>query len=623
MIKNIQYTLALISLCPNLLWAQQRDTTAINEVIIHENRLQIPFNKATRNVQIIDKAAIRQLPVRSVAEVLAYVAGVDIRQRGPFGTQADVSIDGGSFEQTLILLNGVKISDVQTGHLSMNLPVSLDAVERIEVLRGPAARVYGVNALTGAINIITHASDKTSATVSLQSGSSFKKRSDEGKSGIYGGYGAQAVLNLPAGISRNLISLGTQRSNGQRYNSSTEDYKAFYQGKIQPNDRHGIDLMAGFIHNEFGANGFYAAPGDKESYEIVKTGLFSIGSTHKLGNNFQFKPRASYRLNKDDYRYYRDDISKARSQHETQVFALELNSSLHTSIGDFGFGLETRSEKIESTNIGDHDRYNHGLYAEYKTEPVRDLVVNIGTYVNYNTQYGWQVFPGIDAAYAFNDHWRASVNIGSSQRIPSFTDLFLKQPGNIGNAALKSERAWQLEGALKYHQQGFFVQGGYFRRNITDFIDWVRQDVTPAPPYQPFNLGSNLMQGLSFSAGQDVKIGSRSTLRYDLSYNYLKPKALELQEGKDSKYILESLRHQALARVALRSQNWNFTVGNRWIKRELNNAYLLTDVKAEYNLLKIGIFIDVNNIFNATYKEAGAVYLPSRWYTLGLRYAFL
>src|SRR5690606_32713701 len=159
--------------------------------------------------------------------------------------------------------------------------------------------------------------------------------------------------------------------------------------------------MAGTIHNTFGANGYYAAPGDKESQEVVNTSIVSVGSDHKISPRFTLKPRISYRYNEDDYRYYRDDLSKARSEHSTNAFSAELNSTFQSSIGDFGFGLETRSENIESTNIGNHSRNNHGVYAEYRTEAIRNVLLNVGTYLNYNTDYGWQVFPGVEVASLF------------------------------------------------------------------------------------------------------------------------------------------------------------------------------------------------------------------------------
>lgn len=594
------------------------DTTSINEVVIAENRLQIPFNKRNRNIQIIQKEDIAKLPVRSINEVLSYIPGVDVRQRGPFGTQADISIDGGSFEQTLILINGVKLSDVQTAHHSMNIPVSLDAIERIEVLKGPAARIYGINALTGAINIITKTSSDTDLSVRVESGSGFASKEEGDGKGIYGGASVQAVANLSKGNTQNLISVGGHKSNGQRYNSRTEDIKAFYQGKYTFDERNSMDVMAGYIHNEFGANGYYAAPGDKESYEIVKTGIVSVGSAHQLHKNFYLKPRLSYRGNKDDYRYFRNDLTKGRSQHESNVYTAELNSTLHTRIGDFGFGLESRYEEIESTNLGDHNRYNHGVYAEYKTEAINKLLLNIGTYLNYNTQYGWQVFPGLDLGYAIDSHWKASLSVGSSQRIPSYTDLYLKQTGNIGNPALKSENAWQYELAMRYEKQNIYVRGGVFYRNIENFIDWIRDN--SSDPYQPFNFGTNKTTGVNLSLGQVFKLSGSQRLKYDLSYNYLRPKEMRYAEDVISKYIVESLKHQALLRVLYQVDKLDFTLGGRWIKRELNDPYFITDLRVGYSLSRWNFYAEGNNLLNETYKEVAAVYLPKRWYSVGVRY---
>jgi iron complex outermembrane receptor protein len=139
-----------------------KDTTIIelSDVIITENRMQTPFSESARSMYVITKSQLASLPVQSVAEALTYVPGVDIRQRGPMGIQTDIGIRGGTFDQTLILINGVKVSDPQTGHHSFNLPLNLDNIERIEVLKGQGARIYGQNAFNGAINIITKVPEK-------------------------------------------------------------------------------------------------------------------------------------------------------------------------------------------------------------------------------------------------------------------------------------------------------------------------------------------------------------------------------------------------------------------------------------------------------------------------------
>jgi iron complex outermembrane receptor protein len=140
----------------------QTDTTStkLAEVIVQENRIQIPFSKLNRNMTIVDKLQLETTPARSLPEILAFVPGLDIRQRGVTGVQADIGIRGGSFEQTLMLLNGIKLTDPQTGHHLMNIPVPLIEIDRVEVLKGPASRIFGQNAYAGAINVITQLSEE-------------------------------------------------------------------------------------------------------------------------------------------------------------------------------------------------------------------------------------------------------------------------------------------------------------------------------------------------------------------------------------------------------------------------------------------------------------------------------
>lgn len=252
----------------------------LNEVMVKENRIQLPFSKQNRNLWILDREKIKSLPARSVSELLSYVSGVDVRQRGPGGVQADISMDGGTFDETLVLINGIKVSDPQTGHNMMNLPITMDDIDHIEVLRGSASRIYGINALTGAINIVTRTVQKTGASASVFSGSSFKK--NEATGSTFANYGVQASGTLQLDGSSHLLSVAQEAGNGYRYNTAFNNQKVYYQGKVNVGKTDAFDIIAGYTHNNFGANGFYSSPGDKEAEETVKTTLASLAYTTKI-----------------------------------------------------------------------------------------------------------------------------------------------------------------------------------------------------------------------------------------------------------------------------------------------------------------------------------------------------
>ncbi|WP_285269841.1 TonB-dependent receptor plug domain-containing protein [Kaistella rhinocerotis] len=594
----------------------QMKSTEVDEVLIQGNRLQTPFSEATRDIQVISQKQIEALPAKSINEVLSYISGVDIRQRGPFGTQSDISIDGGTSEQTIVLINGVKMIDAQSAHNMMNLPIPLSAIDHIEVIRGAAARIYGINALTGAVNIVTKKGKRSSVTADLQAGSSFQSKDEGDGSGIYAGNAAEATGIFGTEQQSQLFSFAHSDYNGQRYNSAGKITRVFYNGNYAFNKNNSIQAMAGHVHNHFGANGFYAAPGDVDSEEVTETSVFSLSSRHTFGN-FTLSPRISDRYGEDDYRYFRDNLSKGRSVHYTNTLMLELNSSLKTGIGTFGFGVESRLEKISSSNIGEHERDNHGMYAELKTGFGERIHGTAGIYGNYNTDFGYQVYPGIDVAYLLNDYWKISANIGSGQRIPSFTDLYLNQrPGNVGNELLQPESAWNYEGNVQFNKGNVQFKTGYFYRNIKEFIDWVREN--PSKPYAPENLGQTKMQGVYARLRQDFKVAYKQSFGYDVSYNYLKP-SFESTTEKQSKYTLESLKHQLVAGIHYSINDFSVQLKNRLLNRELGDSYNVADVHLNYKVQNILLYTEVSNLFNAKYLEAGAVPMPTRWFSLGVK----
>jgi len=615
---------ALLTFLSTGLYAQQNQDSVIKikDVVINENGFSTPISKQNRNVYIIDRAAIAKLPARTIQEVLQYANCIDLRQRGPFGGQADISIDGGSFEQTVVLLNGTKIIDSQTAHNMLNLPIPVEAVERIEVIRGPAARIYGINSLTGAINIITKKPTKSGVLVDTHAGSNFEKDT-EGTGKTFYNAGIQLGAVLAKKNNQHSLFGSHDKSNGYRFNTQFKNTKLLYQGNFQFDDANELNASVGYTENEFGANGFYAAPGDKNSTEKVQTTLAALQSTHKLSEKWTLMPRLSYRYNFDDYRYYGNvNPNAGLSKHSTNTVSAEVTTSYKTNTGELGLGAEFRSEDIESSNIGKHQRENVGLFAQYRTNISEHLNVNAGTYLNYNSSYKWQIYPGLDASYALTNAFKIVGNIGTSQRIPSFTDLYLNQrPGNIGNPDVAPENAFQSEIGFKFIKRSFSFNAGLFYRNIDKFIDWTRLTATEA--FQANNIGTMATKGANLRTNYNLEITENAVLNFNVAYSFLDSKFSDMEPGKVYKYQLSSLKHQVTNTVDFRLHGFSFLFATRFNQRITGPSYWINDARISRSIKNLTLYVDAQNIFDTQYVEIGAIPLPSRWLNLGVKFVTL
>lgn len=610
----ILFVLAL----PTTIIAQQTPDSLykISEVSILENGLKTPISKQNRNVYVINQQQISNFPARTLQEVLQFANGVDLRQRGPFGSQADISIDGGSFEQTVILLNGIKIIDAQTSHNVLNLPIPLDAIERIEVIRGPAARVYGINSLTGALNIITKVPTSPSLNIKAEIGSNFEKNELNNKA--YLGKSIHLDKSFIADKHKHTIYGRYDNSNGYRYNTAFENLKLFYQGDLIINENNIINTNIGYINNDFGANGFYAPPGDKNATETVQTSIANFQSTHKLSEKLTLNPKLSYRYNDDHYKYLGPNSPSGRSRHYSTSLTSELNTILQTDYGDYSFGAEFRNEQIISTNIGKRERSNMGGFAQFRTDFGSKINVSVGTYLNYNTDYKWQIYPGIDFSYALNSKMKLLANIGTSQRIPSFTDLYLDQrPGNIGNPDVKSENAIQYELGFKYTADKLSLQTYAFHREISRFIDWTRE--LNNQPWQSNNIGGLITNGINTRINLNGFKSVQQDFNLSLAYTYLHSNFKDVNLVLPSKYQIATLQHQLTGLINYKVGRYALSTASRLNKRILGPAYWIHDIRISKNYKNFNLFLDANNLFNANYTEVGAIPLPGTWTSFGFR----
>lgn len=626
--KMKKFTLLILGVClaAQVSYGQSKNFNdsvplSLNDITIQGSRLQSPFSEQNRNITVIDRKLIEMLPVKSVNELLTYVAGVDIRQRGPFGSQADVSIDGGTFDQTLVLINGIKISDPQTGHNMMNIPIALNAIDHIEILKGAAARIYGINALNGAINIVTKRDQKTGVELNLYSGSSFQKDSSNQK--LYAAYGIDATATLSGAKVNQLFSISHTQSSGYRYNTAFDNDKIYYQNDIKLGTDKSLQFLGGYVANDFGANGFYAAPADIESKENVQTALLGVNADLKINDYWVFKPRVSYRYNKDDYIFIRQKPAVYENIHETNVMDAELNNTFLSGIGNFGLGLEMRSEYINSNSLGKHNRLNYGIYGEYKFDKIQHLLVNLGAYTNYNSDFGWQVLPGIDAGYSIYKNLRLFASAGTGERLPTYTDLYYQGPSNIGNPLLKPETSFHSEIGLKYNSAKLNASASYFYRNTSNFIDWVKDSLSQ--PWQPQNFNKIKTKGISLYLDYrilDQQSISDFVLISTLSYTWLNPVIKQSENSsKISQYALENLRNQFVGTAHLSYlHNLSLTITGQYNERVSYKSYLLLDTKIAYTEKQIELYAEINNITNVSYIEAGAVPMVGRWVSLGVKW---
>jgi iron complex outermembrane receptor protein len=584
----------------------QIDTTSLSEIIVQENRIQIPFSKLNRNMTIVDKLQLETTPARSLPEILAFVPGLDVRQRGVTGVQADIGIRGGSFEQTLMLLNGIKLTDPQTGHHLMNIPVPLVEIDRVEVLKGPASRIFGQNAYAGAINVITKLSEER--YVKLQT-----------YGGDFGMKGINFAGSLPVGNYKQNLALSYDDSDGYQYNSDYQVANLFYEGGIDLSDKNSLRGMISYSDRTFGANGFYTSA-FPDQWESVQTSLASLSHTLSL-ESFKLNTRGYWRRNVDEFRLRRNEPSFFQNNHTTDVFALEANGSFQSDWGTTGFGLETRKESIESSNLGDRERNISGIFLEQMITLANKVDLRAGIYSNYYSEYGWKHFPGAEVGFQASKAIRIYSGYGVSYRIPTYTDLYYKGPTNIGNDQLTPEQAQNFEIGAKLNKSGINAELVYFLRNTDNLIEWARTDASQ--PWQPQNFNEVRFSGIEASFNYRVNPSSNfiQVKEFMISYNYINA---DLKQGaepvQETRYALTALKNQLIAGVLVgigSKFEWNTKMRN--VERMNQDPYFLLDMRVDYNRIgKVGFFAEASNITNTDYIEAGTVQMPGRWFRAGV-----
>ena len=619
----------------------------LDEVSITGTRAPLTQSQTVRMVTVLDRKAIQAAPVQSINDLLKYVAGIDVRQRGPIGAQTDITIRGGNQEQVAILLNGINICDPQTGHNAFDYPVDISEIERIEVLEGPAGRVYGASSLQGAINIVTKTPQSSSGDVHVEGGS-------------YGYLSAGARANVSGGAWNNQLSASYTRSDGYSRNKAgglNADYeggKAFYQGNY--NDAWvGVRWHAGISVKDYGSNTFYGVGSDDQFEHTLKT-FTALQAENKAGA-FRLKPSIYWNHGEDRFEYFRGEASKVPfNYHRYDVFGLNLNGYFDWVLGRTAIGAELRNEDLVSGNLGEPldvphhingtDRYyeyginrtNINLMFEHNIILDRfTLSAGFVAVKNSWNHMNMRIYPGADASYRIGNDWKIFASWNTSLRMPSVTELYYSVGGHRADKYLKPEELSSVEGGVKYASRGMEVSASVYYNHCKNLIDWIRPtDEGADAPWQSVNFTKIDATGVKLSSNIDFRqlLPSQHVLEhFNVAYQYIH------QDKKDypnleSKYTLEYLRHKVVAGLQLHLwRQLGMGVNYRFQERTgtytdvngntcLYQPYALFDARLNWQSSRYRLYLETNNIFGKKYVDYGNVEQPGCWVIAGAMFHF-
>ena len=629
-------------------WKTNREVV-LDGVEVTGSRAPLTLGQAARMVVVLDRDQIAQAPVQSVNDLLKYAVGVDVRQRAPLGAQTDISIRGGTSEQITILLNGINICDPQTGHNAFDLPVDISDIERIEVLEGPAGRVFGTSSLLGAINVVTKMPKQTSADVHAEGGSFGYLSSGARGNWLYGKWNNQVSGSYAR-------SDGYSRSKDGGLNAGFEGSKLFYQGQYE-DDALRVSWHAGVRTKGWGSSTSYATPKWKADNQFEHTDkIYTAIQAETKQGTFHFHPSIYWNQSRDRYEGYhgQPDLMKY-NYNRSNVCGVNLNSYFDWVGGRTAFGAEFRNEDLVSGNLGeplhtpvhihgtDRDytlglnRTNMSFHLEHNIL-LRQFTLSAGFIAVKNTwnEMPFKVYPGIDMSYRLGNHWKVYASYNSSLRMPSFTELYYSVGGHKADKYLKPEELHAVEGGVKYLSRVVTASASVFHHHSRNMIDWILDTSVTDPVWESVNHTKVNTMGVETACDihfHELWPSQQFLQSFRIAYTYLNEDK-KAGEHIQSQYSLEYLRHKLTASLQLHlisyldmGINYRFQdrVGsytNLEGETKSYSPYGITDVRLSWNHPRYTLYVEGNNLFDKTYVDYGLVPQPGLWINSGIKCYF-
>ena len=627
----------------------------LEEVSVTGSRAPLTKSQAARMVTVLDRADIAQAPVQSINDLLKYAIGVDVRQRGPIGAQTDISIRGGTSEQIILLLNGINICDPQTGHNMMDLPVDLSDIVRIEVIEGPAGRIYGTSSLVGAINIVTDVRGKRKE----ESGKRYDQQLNihaEGGSYGYLDTGIRYSLSSSHNPFSSSFSVNYARSDGYsrskagRLNTDFSGSKGFYQGKYE-NEAMRLNWHLGIADKGWGSSTFWASPKWQadEQYEHT-TKLFSAIQGQTRQGPLHLSASLYWNQNRDRYEGYRGQAEKMKyNYNRTDVYGVSAGAYFDWTAGRTAFGAELRNEDLVSGNLGEPLSQTHHIKGTDRDYTLGVNRTNISGYLEHNillnqvtvsaglvavkntwSNMNMTIYPGIDISYRPALHWKLHASYNTSLRMPSFTEMYYKLQGYSADPHLKPEEMRAFELGFNYQSRLYQLHATLWHHHGSNMIDWI-MDTSKGSEAEWQSVNHTTINSIGFEAGTTLTLPSsifHHPSAIHLSYGYIHQDKQQ-KANLVSQYALEYLRHKLVANAQLQmTKRLSLGVNLRWQDRigaytafdgqkHDYEPYALIDTRLTWAQAKWKAYLEANNLLDTDYHDYGLVEQPGRWLIAG------
>ncbi len=611
----------------------------LNPLTITATRTPQKANETGRNITVLEGKIFNNLPVNSIDELLKYVPGVEVQSRGPLGAQSDIVLRGGTYQQVLVLLDGIKVNDPISGHFSSYIPIAPYEIERIEVLRGPAAAVYGAEAVGGVVNIITKVFNDYK-----------KEKNNTGSIGVAAGeYGflntnvgwhaTGSKVNASIGVLTNNTPGQLLRGNNRGYifNSTISGSIAF---SLKNNWR--LSLRSSNDKRSFAAQNFYTTFKSDTATEKVST-QWNQGQLKQIKNNHSQQIDVLYKQTNDHFVYNASTVANDNNSDFIllqYLYAQKLNNHFRISSG-----TQIDRRIIRSNDRGNHTT-DHGALFATVIYSKNNLKVSPGLRIDKDGNYGTALLPQINASYQIkNTTFR--TNAGRSIRGGDFTERYNNYNktyvtgGSIGNPNLTTENAWSYEAGADFLLNNYFkVSVTGFYRDQHDVIDYV------TTPYADMPRKDNLSPTGTFALAKNIKKVTTSGIEIELMYQktfshqqHLYVNAgISLLKSKSSDavpsfYIISHAKTMVQSTLIYQLKHLSIALNSVYKDRDVKNApginalvtknYFLLNTKFSYGICKkVKLFIACNNITDIKYSDLLGSAMPGRWTTGGFNINF-